>query len=146
MKHNAHEITLIKRLAKEIGVDKITLKTVTLDIDKEGSDKSIQFLPEDSSLIRYSKDEEGIKRKDEIKNSCLRLWFSSVINWDGTVVACCYDPNRIYEFGNMFKEENFKSIWNNKTYQKFRRVILLNKKGVDMCKNCSGKLMGLNIS
>ncbi|MBW2979906.1 SPASM domain-containing protein [Candidatus Woesearchaeota archaeon] len=141
MKHNEHEIPKIKKISKDIGADKLSLKTVTFDMYPGGEKKCNKYLPKDEKLSRYIRDKTGIKRKEKIRNSCLRLWFSSVINWDGSVVPCCYDPNRIWQFGNIFKEGTFKGVWNNEKYKNFRRRILTNKKAVPMCKNCTGKLI-----
>lgn len=146
MKHNEHEISRMRELAKEIGVDKLTLKTLTLDISQEDNkDRIAEFLPSSEKLSRYEMKEGKLKRKAGIKNDCKRLWLSSVINWDGSVTACCYDPNREFELGNVFKEGSFRKVWNNDNYRRFRKIILKNKKSVKMCENCPGKLMGMNL-
>jgi radical SAM protein with 4Fe4S-binding SPASM domain len=66
------------------------------------------------------------------------------VNWDGSVSPCCYDPNRVFDFGNVFREGSFRAVWNGKKYQAFRRTILENKTGIPMCRECSGKLLGLD--
>ncbi len=145
MKHNEHEINKIRKIAREIGVDKVTLKTVSLDVFQSGDkEKMSKFLPSDENLSRYTKKGNEIERKIK-NNKCKRLYFSSVINWDGSVSPCCYDPNRKYEIGNMFKAGSFKKVWNNEKYRKFRESVLKNKQNMNMCKNCSGNLMGLNV-
>jgi len=145
MRHNEHEIPRIREIAKEIGVDKLKMKTVSLEGANAlgfGGDKNKikKYKPTDEKYSRYTSD---MRRKD-MKNECVRLWVSSVINWDGSVSPCCNDPNRVFHFGNVL-EGGFKNVWNSPKYVGFRRAILKNKQKIEMCRNCSGKLMGLDV-
>lgn len=146
MQHNEHEVEKIKRVAKDIGVDKLTLKTATLEIEtsKEEAEKMKHYLPVNSRFSRYQESEGELKRKKPVRNTCLRLWLSSVVNWDGNVVPCCYDPEGLFIFGNAF-EEPFQKIWTNEKYVRFREAILKNKKSIKMCANCPGTLFGLTL-
>jgi len=146
MKHNEHEVDKLKQIAKEIGVDKLTLKTATLEIEtsKKELKKMKNFLPSKEEYSRYKSVEAKLERKNIIKNKCTRLWVSSVINWNGDVVPCCYDADGNFTFGNMF-ETSFKEVWNSSKYIAFRRKILLNKTNIPMCSNCPGNLFGLTI-
>jgi len=144
MRHNEHEVDKMRKMAKEIGVNKLTLKTAGLEmIDiKEGEiEKMKEYLPTKERYGRYDKD---LKNKKPIKNKCIRLWLSSVINWSGDVVPCCYDAENVFTFGNI-REELFKEIWINDKYAQFREAILKNKKSVKMCSNCPGTLLGLTL-
>lgn len=142
MKHNEHEIPKMKMLAKELGVNKLTLKTVMVEeVDFISEEEKKQYLPENKKYSRY---DDKIRVKGGVKNYCIRLWISSVIDWDGTVVPCCYDPYERFKMGNVF-EEDFIEIWRNKKYQDFRKTILANKKSIKMCENCPGTLMGLTL-
>ena len=148
MKHNEHEVDKMKKIAEEIGVDKLTLKTVTLEIEnsRKELEKMEQFLPAREEYGRYAKSEKELKIKKTLKNNCIRLWLSSVINWNGDVVPCCYDAEGIFTFGNAF-EKPFKKIWLNDKYAKFRETISKskNKKSFKMCSNCPGTLFGLTL-
>lgn len=145
MAHNEHEIPKMKKLAKEIGVDALKLKTVSLEEVNLGvggpkrKKEMKKYLPKNEEYARY--DAETLTKKEVTKSGCQRLWLSSLINWDGSVVACCYDPHRDFEFGNCLKEGNFKAVWNGKKYQNFRRDVLKNKQFIKMCAECSGKIM-----
>lgn len=147
MKHNEHEVDKIKRIAEEIGVDKLTLKTATLEIEtsKEELKKMEQFLPTKDKYRRYLKGAGKLKIKKPVENKCIRLWLSSVINWNGDVVPCCYDPEGLFNFGNIDKIP-FKKIWADDKYAKFRETILKNKKGIKMCANCPGTFLGLTLN
>ncbi|MDP3990738.1 MAG: radical SAM protein [Candidatus Nealsonbacteria bacterium] len=146
MKHNEYEVDKMKKIAKDIGVDKLTLKTVTLEIEtsKEELEKVKEFLPTKEEYNRYLKSEKELKRKKPVKNKCVRLWLSSVINWNGDAVPCCYDAEGVFTFGNTF-EKSFKEIWVAESYIKFRETVLKNKKSVKMCSNCPGTLFGLTL-
>lgn len=148
MKHNEHELDKMEKLAKELGVDKLTFKTVSFQVDKSGKLKQEfeVFLPNNEAYSRYKKVEDQIIRKELFPNECERTWYSTVINWDGNVTVCCFDPNREYEAGNIFKDGGFKAVWNNQKYINFRKTILKNKQTIPMCKNCTGKLSPVNLN
>lgn len=148
MKHNESELGKMEQIAREIGVDKVTFKTVGFQIDKSGKleQKFEVFLPTNEAYSRYKKIENAIIRKEEAPNECERAWYSSVITWDGDITPCCFDPNREYYLGNVFKDGGFKALWNSQKYQKFRKMILTNKQSIPICKNCTGKLSPLNMN
>ena len=148
MKHNEHELNKMEEIAKEIGVDKLTFKTVSFQVDKSGKveQRFDVFLPSNEAYSRYKKIQDKVIRKDDALNECERTWYSMVINWDGDVTACCFDPNREYNLGNVFKDGGFKAVWNNQKYVNFRKRILTDKQSIPMCKNCAGKLSPLNLN
>ena len=78
-KHNEHQIPEVKKMAKEIGVDELGIKTAQI-YDYQSSD---EFIPENEDLSRYTKTENGYEIKNKLLNQCWRLWRGSVITWDG---------------------------------------------------------------
>lgn len=145
MKHNEHEIEKMKKLAKTLDVDQVKIKTVNIEMDlaKEIKETMKKYLPKSEKLSRYKERKNDFERK-KMKKGCKRLWFSSVINWDGSIVPCCYDPNRKHECGNAFKE-GFMDVWNNEKYILFRKAVIKSKQTIEMCKKCTGDFMGLDI-
>jgi radical SAM protein with 4Fe4S-binding SPASM domain len=144
MKHNEHELLRIQSLAREIGVDRLTFKTVNIKFGPgDNKEKIDKFLPQRNYLSRYQP--HSTQRKVYLKNKCYRLWFSSVINWDGTVTPCCYDAHGHYSFGHI-QEKGFSKVWNNTAYRQFRAALLKDKKVIRLCQDCPGLLMGLNLS
>lgn len=132
-KHNEHQIPEIKKLAKEIGVNELGIKTAQI-YDYETSSN---FIPEDASLSRYELSEEGTYRiKNKLLNQCWRMWRGSVITWDGLVVPCCFDKDATHRLGNV-SSEPFDEIWKGKSYNNFRKAILKSRKEIDICTNCS---------
>ena len=145
MKQNEHEIEEMKRLAKEIGVDKLTLKSVLLDEATHlSNEEKVKYLPTNPQYSRYV-NKERLGKKDKINITyCSRIWFSSVILWDGSVAPCCYDFDGSHTFGNVFKEK-FGNIWNNGKYKSFRKQVLKDKTIYKICESCSGRLFNTTL-
>jgi len=132
MRHNEHQIPDIKRLAKQLKADKLSLKSVQIYDFTNGSD----LMPENKKYCRYQKQKDGSFRiKGRQHNRCLRHWSSAVITCSGDVVPCCFDKNAKYVFGNVFKQ-SLKEIWHSEKAGNFRQTILLNRKNIDICNNC----------
>lgn len=131
-KHNEHQIPEIKKLAKEIGVDELGIKTAQI-YDYQTSD---EFIPENEKLSRYSKTDDGYKIKNKLLNQCWRMWRGSVITWDGLVVPCCFDKDATHRFENVSKQ-TFKDVWKGEQYNSFRNAILKSRKEIDICTNCT---------
>jgi len=86
----------------------------------------------------YDIDDENIKRTGKKPDWCKRLWLNPAINWDGAFVPCCFDIDADYVFGNVFDEsKTFLQIWKSPEYMTFRKAILQNRSGIEMCSNCT---------
>lgn len=136
MKHNEDEIEKIKELAKELGVDELVFKTVGV-MDYFSKEDIKKYLPNNEKYSRYKINEKQAVLKRKINNWCDSLWDEIVINWDGSVVPCCFDMNNKMILGNAF-EQNIKEIWNSRKYIQLRKMILTNKQNLSLCKNCPG--------
>lgn len=133
VKYNQHQIPEIEKLAKEYGVDRLTLKTVQVYDFENGHD----LIPTIEEYARYKKGADGkLVLKNKFKNSCWRSWSSCVVTWDGTVVPCCFDKDAKHELGKLTKSD-FKTIWRGAINQQFRKQILKNRQQIEICKNCS---------
>ncbi len=131
MKHNEHEIESIRNLAKELGVDSLSLKTVQI----YEKDDIKNFLPENPKYRRYKISGDDFELKFGIKNRCRRIWDQPVINWNGEMAVCCFDKDIDYPVGNV-KTNSVKSIFKNEKFQKMRNTILTNRSAIKMCRNC----------
>jgi len=136
MKSNEHEIEKIKNLSQKMGVDESVFKTVGV-MDYFSKEDIKKYLPTNKKYSRYLIKNDQIESKQKIKNWCDFLWDEIIINWDGSVVPCCFDMNNMFVFGNAFKDK-MKDIWNNEKYIVFREKILTNKKAIKLCKDCPG--------
>jgi radical SAM protein with 4Fe4S-binding SPASM domain len=131
--HNTHQIQEMKKLAKELRVNKLEFKTAQVYDFEKGS----ELIPKTNSYSRYqSGGEYNFNIKSELLNKCWKMWHSCVITWDGDIVPCCFDKDAKYKMGNI-KDQSFKEIWNGTKYQEFRSRLFTNRKEIDICKNCT---------
>ncbi len=136
MKHNEHELGEITRLAREIGVDRLTLKTVQIY-----SEEDIEsWLPRDAARSRYRVMEDDGGRahftmKHGYPNRCLSLWNQAVVHAGGELVVCCFDKDSDFPMGDMGRD-TFQEVWRSKRYQEFRRQLFRNRGRLPMCRNC----------
>lgn len=129
--HNEHEVAEVQRLGKKWGVDEVKIKSAQI-YDFNNS----HLLPSASEHSRYKNENGSYIIKHELKNHCWRMWSSAVITWDGKVIPCCFDKDATYQLGNV-SENEFHNIWRSKAYHDFRNKVLLNRKSIDICTNCT---------
>jgi radical SAM protein with 4Fe4S-binding SPASM domain len=134
VKPNEHQIEDVKRLAKEIGVDEVRFKTAQVyDYEQDPNN----LIPTIEKYSRYRKNQQGqMEFKNALNNHCWRLWHATVISWDGLVVPCCFDKDAQHPLGDL-KGKSFKEIWHNDKYKRFREQVLMSRKNIDICANCS---------
>lgn len=133
VKPNEHQIPEIYRLAAEIGVDEVRLKTAQVYDYEHGN----ELIPTIEKYSRYKKQKDGTYRvKNELLNHCWKLWHACVITWDGWVVPCCFDKDATHQLGDL-KERTFKEIWNGTAYKNFRSQLLVGRNQIDICTNCT---------
>lgn len=130
---NEHQIPEVYRLAEELGVDEVKLKTAQIYDFENGS----PLMPGQAKYSRYRQGKDGKwKIKNPLLNQCWQMWSSCVITWDGKVVPCCFDKDASHTLGNM-QQESFRMLWYGKNYRKFRQSILKSRKEIDICTNCT---------
>jgi radical SAM protein with 4Fe4S-binding SPASM domain len=75
--------------------------------------------------------------KKQLATPCDRLWRHLCILWDGTVVPCEFDFDKIYPLGNV-KKESLSGIWNGERIINLRKMHLAGKRtDIDLCKSCT---------
>jgi len=130
---NEHQIPEIYRLADEIGVDEVKLKTAQIYDYAAGND----LIPRSEKYSRYARQPDGTyKIKNELLNHCWKLWHACVITWNGLVVPCCFDKDASHRLGDL-RQQTFKEIWHNENYTHFRTQILRGRDQIDICRNCT---------
>ncbi len=132
MKHNEHELAAMEKLAAELGVDRLLKKTVQVETFAEAQ----EWLPTAERFRRYNLTEENFAVKNGGKGACPRPWLTTLVNWDGSVVPCCFDKNGDHITGDM-RTASFTSIWESTKYSDFRRTLLNDRQSIEMCKNCN---------
>lgn len=130
---NEHQIPEIYRLAKEIGVDEVRLKSAQVYEYKNGN----PLIPKNEQYSRYRVQPDGTyKLKNKMLNHCWKMWHACVITWNGLVVPCCFDKDASARMGDL-KIQRFEDIWRGMVYLNFRAKLLKGRKEIDICKNCT---------
>lgn len=133
VKPNEHEIPAIYKLAEELGVDEVRLKSAQIYDYTHGN----PLIPSQEQYARYKKQKDGTYRlKYKTGNHCWRMWSSCVLTWDAKVVPCCFDKDASYTLGSAL-DQPFQNLWKSKKYQEFRRSVLTKHNQIDICQNCS---------
>jgi len=130
---NEHQIPEIYRLAREIGVDEVKLKTAQVYDYRNGN----PLIPLDERYARYRRQADGTYRvKNKLLNHCWKLWHSCVITWDGRVVPCCFDKDAAHQLGDL-KAQPFAKLWHGSPYRAFRERLQEGRNQIDICTNCT---------
>ena len=137
LKTNEHQISEIKILGHQLGVDAVEIKSAQFYDFRNGN----PLMPGNPRYCRYTSTETGYGNKayrirNRMPRHCFRMWSSCVITWDGWVVPCCYDKDAKYRMGNL-NADSFQKIWTNKKYRDFRQRIIHARETIDICMNCA---------
>lgn len=133
VKPNQHQIADIQRMAAEIGIDEVKLKTAQVYDFEHGND----LIPTIGKYARYEQTPAGTWRvKNKLLNHCWKLWHACVITWDGLVVPCCFDKDAAHRLGDL-KQVAFRQVWHGTAYKGFRTALLKGRDQIDICTNCT---------
>jgi MoaA/NifB/PqqE/SkfB family radical SAM enzyme len=132
MKHNEHEMKAIKELGKKLGVDRVIYKSPQV-LDPSRAD---EIMPQNPKFRRYEKSNGTYKLKGSYTGYCKKIWYGSVLTWDRTVIPCCFDKDAEFPLGTM-KDQDFKTIWDTEVYHEFRKGVIKDRDGLEMCRNCT---------
>lgn len=133
MRHNEHQIAAMKKIARKWGANRLLIKTVHV----ENAAEAEKWLPQNSKMHRYVLDAATLKPRRSAAGACPRPWTSALINWDGTVVPCCFDKNGQHVLGEIQNQTQFTDTWNSEKYANFRQKMLVDRSQLDICRNCS---------
>jgi len=133
VKPNEHQIPDVYRLARELGVDRVALKTAQIYDFQSGS----PLIPESDQYARYRKNPDGtFAIKNALLNHCWKMWHSCVVTWDGKVVPCCFDKDAHHVMGDL-GTQTFREIWSSRAYNDFRSSLLRSRSEIEICRNCT---------
>ena len=133
VKPNEHQIAEVEQLAARLGVNQVAFKTAQLYDYEFGN----PLMPDDDKYSRYKLKSDGtFDIKNKLFNHCWKMWHSTVVTWDGLIVPCCFDKDARHQFGDL-NEDSFNKIWRNDSYNSFRKALLTNRRGIDICQNCT---------
>jgi len=129
MRGNEHEIPAMRKLAHELGADKLSLKKAWVFTKEE--ERTV--LPSDPvyHLKIYSRElDRGI---------CTRPWNTPFITWKGDVLVCCADFGCCALMGNVFGNGGFGAVWNSHRFRSFRVAMIKDINKIDICRRCGAK-------
>ena len=133
-RHNEHQISQIKQLARQWGADRVVLKTAQI----ENPAHAAKMLPENSKFSRYRLNADGtISTKRHFSANCFRLRSTMVVAANGDVPLCCYDKNCQHSLGNI-NQTDALAIWHRPEADRQRQQVWYTKNGIDICQNCGG--------
>ena len=137
MKHNEKELPLMKRLAEELEVDFLTLKTVDLP-PARGVDLDGNYAPQNCKYQRYDYENGSYKRKKK-PFICMRPWKRITLDALGEIISCEFDYTNRHTFGNLNMKESAMSIWKGSIAKDFRGKFNLGNNDFYLCKDCTLK-------
>jgi len=132
MRQNEHEVAEIERMARRIGADVFSIKTVHPAHGEVGLDR--EFVPKNPRYRRLEY-QPGTWERVPVDQDCERPWIMANIFSDGSVVPCCYDFDATMKVGNAI-EEPFRKIWNGPAFVEMRKRILSDRKNILHCSQC----------
>ena len=132
MRPNEKEISNLRRFAREIGVDRFTVKTMNPSCGDVSMDA--EMVPLNPKLRRFAYI-KGTWNRIPIKNPCDRVMIMSNIFSNGDIVPCCYDYDSSLKVGNAF-ETSFTDVWMSPEYREVRRRIHEERTTLPRCRNC----------
>ncbi len=133
VRQNEHQIAEVFKLARQLGVNEVKLKTAQIYDYRNGS----PLMPRNAKYNRYRLMPDGTYAvKNRLHNHCWKMWHSCVITWDGKVVPCCFDKDAHYVLGDL-KTHPFEEIWQGEAYRAFRTRLLRSRTETDICTNCT---------
>ena len=131
-KHNQHEIERIGKMAFELGADKYSFKTAQVYTDSDAE----KFLPTDSDMNRYDVIDGVRTLKANWSAGCKRIWYTAMVNWDGSIAPCCYDKDIDYNLGDA-NTVKLSEVWDGDNFNQFRNTVLKERNSIEMCRNCT---------
>jgi radical SAM protein with 4Fe4S-binding SPASM domain len=130
---NQHQIADVKKLARELGVDEVKLKTAQIYDYEKGS----PLIPTLEKYARYRANGDGTYAiRNHMLNHCWKMWHSCVLTWDGKVLPCCFDKDAHYQLGDS-RQQQFSEIWQGSAYDQFRQTLIRSRNEIEMCRNCT---------
>jgi MoaA/NifB/PqqE/SkfB family radical SAM enzyme len=122
------EIPAMLEWAKEIGFDRVRLKTFSLGsyTSSDFKKKYEHFLPVDSKLRRHA--------DDSISTVCTVPMYQTVVFWNGQLGLCCIDYDQMVKLPNVL-EQGFTKAYMSDEAARARRDGYA--KRFDICQNCN---------
>lgn len=136
MSHNEAEIEEARELARKLGVDYFTLKTVDMP-QATGAGLDATYAPGQENYRRYEY-EQGTYNRKEKPFECMRPWKRITMDAGGSVIPCEYDYSNKHSFGNI-AVSGALDAWKSKAAADFRKAFHRGYNEFEMCRSCTYK-------
>lgn len=136
MQHNEGEMEATRNLARQLGADYFTLKTVDMPRDR-GRELDRSYAPDNPEYRRYDYERGTFQRRSK-PFTCMRPWKRITMDALGEIIPCEYDYKNAHSFGNA-ADLGALGAWKSTAARQFRDAFNLGHNGTDMCRNCTYK-------
>lgn len=151
MDHNEGDIPAVRDLARGLGADVLTFKTLNnclrdpyKDTAAESASAGDAFAPQNAAYRRFRADAAG-NRVRRTRNPCKQLWNNPSIHWNGNVSPCTFDPQDRHVAGTL-GPQRFWDVWSGDGYRRLRRQFRRAWHTMDLCAECSYAYEGGSLS
>jgi MoaA/NifB/PqqE/SkfB family radical SAM enzyme len=137
MAQNEHQIPDIIELGRKLGVDSLSLKSMSLGSSVKTEEEKLElarkWLPSNDRHRRYYISNGRVYLK-EVPETC--PWYRrGVIYWNGDVGICCYDFNGLNVFGNVLEEGGLTKIYKSRRWSEVQKKVMF--KQFELCRRCN---------
>ncbi len=137
-RYNEDQIPELIGTAREIGADRMILKSMNLNMgswltEEEKGRYAEEFLPTTPRFRRYDLQDGRVRFIKDPAFVCPFPLDRMVILWTGEAILCCLDFNGRHVIGNIF-EKPLSEIWRSQAYQEYRKQVWSGT--LDICKGC----------
>jgi len=147
MKHNEHEISELKKLARSMGVDVLSIKTMNpygcySDEISEDPEYYKQSLTEDEKYHRFQYEENSeVLSRIRRDPPCPKLWDCMTLLWNGDACICAFDYRNKLNIGNI-KADSINNVWYGDSMRSLREKFRKDYQQIQLCKNCTYSFIG----
>ncbi len=138
MRHNEHQVEEVRRVARELGVDFLTFKTVDMPRPR-GDDLDQKFRPDNAEYRRYQYQDDAFERV-QTSFECMRPWKRVTLDACGQVLSCEYDYKPLHPFGSG-QSRSLVADWKGPTARAFRAGFGRGHNDYEFCRDCTYKDM-----
>jgi radical SAM protein with 4Fe4S-binding SPASM domain len=128
---NEHQVPELKRIARDLGVDVFSLKTLC-SFDNAAEWETIVPCNPEYRRFFYTPEGEPIR----INNPCKKPWNHPTLYRDGVVVPCDYYTGTEFNLGNAY-EGGFRRVWSGAAFRRLRRRFAKKDRAGLRCDTCS---------
>lgn len=137
MRHNEAELPLAEKMARELGVDFFSVKSVDLPPEL-GKNLDQTYRPGKEKYRRYEY-LDGTYTRVKKPFVCMRPWKRITLDALGEVISCEYDYKNLHSFGRMGKGNSVPDLWKSSVSKTFRRHFHKGHNNFYHCKACTYK-------